>query len=278
MATFYLMLAMVLAVTLSHPNRWVRAAGTLVAALSLTMIVVSIVLAHLDGTFAAVSVRAGTLLPSKPAMLTTQALVASIAAAFLYWAAWAQTQRLTVAPPLGNTATSFGIISRYAHWMTAILMFCLIPIGLFMTVLPVSSPDRAEFIATHQSLGLTLPILVLVRLLWLAVSPPPAHLANGPAWERHAARAVHAGLYLLILAFPLSGFLLTAYRGEAVQFYGLPVSGLVTPSDAAATIWAGVHNLVLPVAFYALIFGHIGAVVKRHAIDRRRDDIRHMLT
>jgi membrane protein DedA with SNARE-associated domain len=45
-----------------------------------------------------------------------------------------------------------------------------------------------------------------------------------------------------------------------------------------ATIWAGVHNLVLPVAFYALIFGHIGAVVKRHAIDRRRDDIRRMLT
>lgn len=278
MAMFYLVLAMVLAVTLSHPNRWVRAAGTLVAALSLTMIVVSIVLAHLDGTFAAAPVRVGTLLPSNPAMLTTQSLVASIAAAFLFWGAWMQTQRVATAPPLGNSAASFGLISRYAHWMTATLLFCLIPIGLFMTVLPVSSPDRAEFIATHQSLGLTLPILVLVRLSWLAISPPPAHLASAPAWERNAARAVHVGLYLLILAFPLSGFLLTAYRGDAVQFYGLPVSALVAPSETAVTIWAGVHNLLLPVVFYVLIFGHIGAVVKRQLIDGRRDDVRRMLT
>jgi hypothetical protein len=53
MTAQYLILAVVLAFTLNHANPFVRAGGTLLAAVGLAFIVLSIVLADLDGTFAA---------------------------------------------------------------------------------------------------------------------------------------------------------------------------------------------------------------------------------
>ena len=53
MTAQYLILAVVLAFTLNHANPFVRAGGTLLAAVGLAFIVLSIVLADLDGNFAA---------------------------------------------------------------------------------------------------------------------------------------------------------------------------------------------------------------------------------
>ena len=53
MAFSYLALALALALSLNAANRFVRAVGTLLAALALVMLVVSIVMADFDGTFAA---------------------------------------------------------------------------------------------------------------------------------------------------------------------------------------------------------------------------------
>jgi cytochrome b561 len=37
------------------------------------------------------------------------------------------------------------------------------------------------------------------------------------------------------------------------------------------------HDRILPVVLQAVILVHIGAVVKHHFLDRRRDDVRRML-
>ena len=54
------------------------------------------------------------------------------------------------------------------------MILCLIPIGLFVAVLPKSSTDREAFLSAHQSLGLTVLALVFFRLAWLRISPAPA--------------------------------------------------------------------------------------------------------
>jgi len=72
----YLILAVVLAFTLNHANRFVRAAGTLLAAIGLAFIVLSIVLADLDGTFAALPAGLGE---AGPLLLNAQAVIASVA-------------------------------------------------------------------------------------------------------------------------------------------------------------------------------------------------------
>ena len=278
MTEFYLILAVFLAFTLNQSSRILRALGTLTAALSLAMIAWSIILANLDGTFAALPADARLADRIKPFILNTQAAIAAIVALFLLWAVWAQgTRRVVEKLPLRNTPTGFGRVSRYAHWVIGTLILILLPMGMFTSVLAADHPERGVFMATHQALGLTVLLLVVLRLLWLGQSPAPPMRADVQPWKRHLARATHLGLYGLMLGFPLTGVLLTAWRGDALEVYGWSVSGLLAPDAQLAAIVAVVHNLVLPAVFYLAIFAHLGAVTKHHFGERRLHEVRRML-
>ena len=273
MAAQYLVTCILLAVTLNAANRPIRALGTLIAALALFMISISIVLADFDGTFAHYPPH-GLLDRSKPVVLNLQACLGLCTTGFLLWAASAQIRRKVTAPlPVRNTASAFGLASRYAHWTTATLMLLLIPMGLFLSVLPATGDDRASFLAAHQTLGLVVLLVVVLRLTWLLVSPPPRH-EDLPTWQRRLALAVHVGLYALIVAFPLSGFLLSEASGDDVAFFGWTLPRL---DIGSATPWSALHDAILPLVFYAIIAMHVFAVLTHHFADRRLGEIRRMV-
>jgi cytochrome b561 len=268
----YLGLAIILAITLNHPNRFVRAGGTLLVAIGLAFIVLSIYLADTDGTFAALP--AGSV---RPELLNGQAVVALAAIVFLLWATWRQLRRpLTAVVPWRNSRATFGLVSRSAHWATATLVLCLIPIGLFMQVLPAASPDRVVFMAVHQTLGVTVLVVILLRLAWLTRSAPPPLPPSLRPWERLLAHAVHPALYALIISLPVTGLLLSVFGGVPLELFGWAVPLPATPPPAG-TLWPAPHNQILPVLFYAIIAMHLGAVLKHHFIARRTEDVRRML-
>jgi cytochrome b561 len=201
--------------------------------------------------------------------------LALAAIVFLLWAAWAQLRRGPVASVTWrNSSAAFGLVSRYAHWATATLVLCLIPIGLFVQVLRPAAPERAVFLAVHETLGMTVLVLVLVRVAWLAYSPPPPLSAALRPWQRSVAHAVHPALYILILAMPLSGILLTVLGGEPFKLYG---STVALPIKAANAPWRMLHNQILPLVFYAIFAMHLGAVLKHHFLAGRKDEVRRML-
>ena len=273
MTAQYLVLAIVLAVTLNHRNRFVRAVGTLLVAIGLAFIVLSIYLADTDGTFAALP--PGSF---RPKLLNAQAAVALMAIVFLLWATWRQLRRpMTAEVPWRNTGATYGVLSRWAHWATATLVLCLIPIGLFMQTLPATSPDRADFVAVHETLGITLLVLVLARLAWLARSAPPALSPSLRRWERLVAGAMHPALYVVIILLPLTGLLVTLSSGTALELYGWAVPLPATTASAPRGLWRALHDQALPAAFCALIALHLGAVLKHHFIARRTQDVRRML-
>lgn len=209
-----------------------------------------------------------------PGILNVQAAIAVIGILFLAWSAWAQARRPVTEPlPLRNDTARFGKASRGFYWVIAVLMFCLVPIGLFMAILPASPPERAGFVAAHQSLGLTVLVLVIGRIIWLIVSPPPSPLVRLTPREQHASRAVHACLYLLLLAFPVSGYLIS--QGSSIDFYGWAIAPIAFsgPSPVALAI----HAWALPTLFYAALVLHIGAVLKRHFGDGDASAVRRML-
>ena len=278
MAAWYVILAVLLAVLLNAQTRWLRSAGMLLAALSLAMIVLSIILADFDGTFAAILGDSPLIQQWTPAILNIQAVIASAAMLFLCWSAWKQTLRPAV-PPLAllNTHAAYGRVSRYLHWSIATLMFCLVPIGLFMTILPVDQLERQGFAAAHQSLGITVLALFVLRVLWLLVSPPPGAETDTPAWQHQAARAVHLVLYASLVAFPLSGYLLSAAGDVPIDFYAPPLPGIIRPGNSAASIAGLIHDWLLPILFCAAIALHVGAVLKHHFRDGQKNTVRRML-
>ena len=273
MVVQYLVLAIVLAATLNHGNRFVRASGTLLVAIGLAFIVLSIYLADTDGTFAALASNS-----FRPKLLNAQAVAALVAIVFLLWATWRQIGRVQTAPvSWGNTNATFGLVSRAAHWATATLVLCLIPIGLFMQTLPRSSPDRAMFLAVHETVGVTVLGLVMCRIAWLTRSAPPPPSSSMRRWERLLASVVHPTLYALIILLPLTGLLLAVFRDRAFDLYGWSVRLRATIVHERGALLPALHDYILPFLFYPIVGMHLLAVLKHHFISRRTEDVRRML-
>jgi cytochrome b561 len=165
----------------------------------------------------------------------------------LLWAGW-------VAPKWGR---SFGQLANLRFRNTA----------------STGPPERAGFVAAHQSLGLTVLLLVAGRIGWLIFSPPPPPHAKLAPIERRASCAVHIGLYLALLALPVSGYLIK--QGARIDFYGWAI--ILLEETALSAVALAIHGWVMPILFYVMLALHIGAVLKRHFAERDKLAVRRML-
>ena len=75
------------------------------------------------------------------------------------------------------------------HWVLAALVFGQIAFGWYLKSVPRKTPDRTVYVNLHKSTGLTLALLILVRLGWRLTHRAPPLPATLPAWQRTAARA-----------------------------------------------------------------------------------------
>src|SRR2546422_4036514 len=87
---------------------------------------------------------------------------------------------------LRNSTESYGIIAQAFHWLVALLVLAQLGIGLYAANLPVSLA-RLRWLSHHKSLGLFILALLLLRLGWRALNPPPGLPGSMPHWERRAA-------------------------------------------------------------------------------------------
>ncbi len=126
-------------------------------------------------------------------------------------------------PRAAGESRRYGAISIFLHWTIALLIIVQIGLGWYMNeILPDRSPARASVLPLHISVGLTILLLVLIRLgVRLTHRAPP--LPSGMAlWERILARASHILFYLLMLALPLTGWTLVSLGAGPIRFWGLP--------------------------------------------------------
>ena len=107
------------------------------------------------------------------------------------------------------------------HWLVALLVLGQIFFGGYLELVPRGSASRGGLVNWHKSIGLTIWLLVWIRLGWrLRHAPPPAS-ARLPAWQRGAATAVHWGLYACLLLAPLAGYIASNFSKYGVTLYGL---------------------------------------------------------
>ena len=160
------------------------------------------------------------------------------------------------------------------HWITLILIVWLAWLGLTMTELPLS-PDKVRAYALHKSLGLTVLGITVFRLLWRGLARTPPALP-GPRWQQLAAKAGHAGLYLLLIALPLSGWLYNSASNFPLQWFGLfNLPALVNGDKVLKATALGIHQTLFW-ALLALIAVHAAAALWHHYV-KRDDTLRRML-
>ena len=125
----------------------------------------------------------------------------------------------TPAPRRFRNVDRWGPVSQLLHWGIVVLILTMAVLGLTMTELP-NSPDKVRLFALHKSIGLTILALVALRLLWRVFAGRPPDLPM-PRWQHRAAQASHAGLYVLLFAVPLSGWLVNSASGFPLRWFGL---------------------------------------------------------
>lgn len=153
------------------------------------------------------------------------------------------------------------------HWLMALLLIGLFSVGLYMSDLPLS-PQKLKIYSWHKWAGVTAFLLALVRIAWLLGHRPPAMPAGMPDWQKLVAKGIHHLFYLLMIAIPLSGWLMSSAKGFQTVYFGvLPLPDLLDKNKELGEVLELVHTS-LNFTLAGLVVMHIGAALKHHLLDR----------
>ena len=166
--------------------------------------------------------------------------------------------------------SSYSAVAKLLHWAMAALIGGLLVLGFVMTDMSLS-PEKLQYYAWHKWAGVSVFVLVWLRLIWRVLNPPPAYPSSmSPALQR-LAHLGHMVLYGLMIVIPLSGWLLSSAKGVQTVWFGvLPLPDLVEKDKQLGQLLHEMHE-TLNFMLMTLLIGHVGAALKHHWIDK--DDI-----
>lgn len=168
---------------------------------------------------------------------------------------------------LKNTETTYGSVSKAFHWGIFILVALMLICGFFMEDLPESMQGMTYML--HKSTGLLILGLMVLRLIWHWMNQVPLFPSAMSSAQRFVARFVHWLFYIILLAMPLDGWIMSTAAGRIPTFYGLvslPFPGIVPNKELANTL-ADLHEILAYVLLF-LILGHTLAALKHHYVDK----------
>lgn len=160
----------------------------------------------------------------------------------------------------------FGFATKSLHWVMALLILSAFTIGWYMDFLPLGMA-KLEWMSRHKSLGVTILTLTILRIVWRLCEPTPQALSPHKL-ERGAAKLGHLGLYGVMIAMPLSGWMMSSAANFPVSVFGLfTLPNLVGPDKELFETLRTVH-WALSWTIVVLVGTHIAAALKHHFIDR----------
>lgn len=164
----------------------------------------------------------------------------------------------------------YGTVAKWFHWITVVLMAVALPMGF--VIQHIKDAHKMPFYAIHESAGVTLFVVVLLRLLWRIFNPPPPLDPRIPRPMRLAAEGVHHALYALLLIQPLLGFFMTNAFGFPMQGQTAYLGLFDLPKFMGSVPWLaellkGLHTIG-GWSILLLLVLHIGGAVFHQAIRR----------
>ena len=174
-----------------------------------------------------------------------------------------------------NTPARWGHVTQFLHWVIVVLIIVQVILANIAEDLPLG-PKKIAVYARHKSVGITILALAVIRLLWRWANPTPALPSTLKPYERVLAGLTHFGLYLLLFAQPLTGWMMTSARGFPASWFGFfQLPDFVPKNDALYNAMKTTHD-TLALALYAIVFLHVAAALKHHFL-MKDDVLRRML-
>lgn len=157
-----------------------------------------------------------------------------------------------------QTPGRYPLALRLLHWLLAVLLPAQVMLGIAAEHWTPRAISDALF-PFHFKLGVLILCLMILRLGLRLRLPVTADDSDAPRWHRRIRPCVHALIYLLVLALPISGHVIWVWMGaDRTLIGGLQLPAFFVPSDDDETGRA--------LAWYVHVYGAwtLSALVSLH--------------
>ena len=169
---------------------------------------------------------------------------------------------------MNNTSISYGYVSIFFHWLSALSIFGLFGLGYYMVDLTYYHEWYKTAPELHKSIGIVFFILMIFRLVWRVKQIQPNHLDSHSLLEQKAGKITHTLLYWLIFTIMVAGYLISTADGrgiEVFEFVTIPAIGSIIENQEDI---AGLVHKWLAYVLIGLALLHALAALKHHFIDK----------
>jgi len=169
----------------------------------------------------------------------------------------------------------YSTVAIVLHWLIALAIVLQIILAGRM-----GGPHTPQVFAVtqlHKSIGITILLASLLRLAWRLIHPPQPMPATLAPWERTLARATHLGFYVVIIAMPLTGWLMVSASRIQIPtlLYGVvpwpDIPGIAGLTPASKKVWQAIgengHGLIAKL-IYVLLALHVAGALKHQLFSR----------
>ena len=175
--------------------------------------------------------------------------------------------------PAANTATLYGTVTKTFHWLTALLILAIIPLGVIANDMAYDTNEqlalKAQLFSIHKTLGVAIFFVALARIIWALTQAKPGPLHPDRKAETIVAEVVHWLLYISLVAVPLTGWIHHAATTGFAPIL-LPIGQslpLVPKSEAVAELFATLHWIWSKVMVASILL-HIAGALKHQFVDK----------
>ena len=159
----------------------------------------------------------------------------------------------------------FSKISISLHWLMLVLIVAVYATAELKGLFPKGGDFRQALKPLHSGLGISILILVTVRIAYNAFQSTPPIVPSPPEWQRLSGKLMHYLLYVFMIAVPVLGWLMLSAKGKPIPFFGLELPALVGANRVLGKRLENLHETFAQ-AGYFLIGLHAIAALFHHYI------------
>ncbi|MDX1902182.1 MAG: cytochrome b [Gammaproteobacteria bacterium] len=168
-----------------------------------------------------------------------------------------------------NTKNTFGSVSKFLHWVIALLVIVMVSAGWFMDDIS-NDALKLTIYNLHKLTGITILFLMLVRLAWALTNPKPVSPKGTSVVQHFVEWGGHFFLYALIIAQPITGWVGSVAAGHVPHLGQWQLNLPIMKSEALTTLCFKSHTIIA-ILIIVTVSLHVLAALYHHYI--RKDNV-----
>lgn len=165
-----------------------------------------------------------------------------------------------------NGVKRYSTGSKLLHWVIAIIVITMLSLSFFLDDVPDEYKSTAFMM--HKSFGLTVLILMIIRFVWILHKGKPSLPISIPLWEKILSHLVQYSFYILLIAMPICGWIMSVAGGRVPTFFGLFYLPLpIAENKPLSKLMLQCHQIIAWILIVLIIL-HVAGAIKHHFIDK----------